>query len=245
MEPTAEAVHTDTAIGSPSTRSGNLPSRRKGRLARLAQERVAKRAGKATVSFDMIKFEGKQKFIEWLEWVGKTAAQGTGVTLTAEDNGGVKKECYFDGDGGDGIFNVKMVVDSRGDKVSKSYTLTIAKSAPTGAEMWAWASVVDVNGEPVVDYQGDMIDVAELEKAADAYMTKSRDVGLMHQSFGKGRVVQSMVFTKELQDALGIDLGKTGWLVKMAIDCPETRKMIADGTLRELSIGGVGRKVPA
>ena len=116
----------------------------------------------------------------------------------------------------------------------------VVKSAPTGKELWAWASVVEKDGKPVEDSQGDVIDPAEIEQAADDFMTKSRNVGLMHKTTGHGRVVQSMVFTKELQDALGIDLGKVGWLVKMAIDDPAMRKRVASGELRELSIGGRG-----
>lgn len=129
------------------------------------------------------------------------------------------------------------------ERAAKSLTVNVAKSNPTGSELWAWASVAEVDGTPVIDSQGDIIAPDELEKAADDFMTNSRDVGLMHDTTGHGRVVQSMVFTKELQQALGIDLGRVGWLVKMAVDDPAVQKRIASGELRQLSIGGSGRRV--
>lgn len=130
----------------------------------------------------------------------------------------------------------------KAERMGKSIKATIAKAAPTGKELWAWASTIEVDGKTVIDSQGDIIEPEELEKAADQYITDSRDVGLMHTSTGHGRVVQSMVFTKELQQALGIDLGRVGWLVKMQITDPSLQKRIASGEIRQLSIGGSGRR---
>jgi hypothetical protein len=44
---------------------------------------------------------------EFLEWIKDQAAMGTGITITAEDNGGEKKEIYIDGDGPDRIHDIK------------------------------------------------------------------------------------------------------------------------------------------
>lgn len=130
----------------------------------------------------------------------------------------------------------------KAERMVKVIKATIAKAAPTGKTVWAWASVIEENGKPVIDHQGDIMDEAELEKAFDGYMSDSRDVGLMHETMGHGRVTQGLVFTKELQQALGIDLGKVGALVKIAVDDPEAQKRVASGELRELSIGGSGRR---
>lgn len=130
------------------------------------------------------------------------------------------------------------------ERVSNPYmlTATVAKAAPTGKTVWAWASVIEENGKPVVDHQGDVISEAELEKSFDEYMQESRDVGLSHTTMGHGRVTQGLVFTKELQQALGIDLGRVGSLVKIQVDDPKVQKRVASGELRELSIGGSGRR---
>ncbi|MBF0560711.1 MAG: hypothetical protein HQL37_01595 [Alphaproteobacteria bacterium] len=132
-----------------------------------------------------------------------------------------------------------------GESTGRAWSLParVAKASPSGKELWAWASVVEADGLPVVDSQDDVIDVAELEKAADTFMTQSRDVGLMHETTGMGRVVQSLVFTRELQEALGIHLGKVGWLVKLAITDPGMQRRVASGEIRALSIGGRGQRV--
>lgn len=130
------------------------------------------------------------------------------------------------------------------ERADKAIVAKIATSEPTGKTVWAWASVIEENGVPVVDHQGDVISEAELEKAFDRYMSESRDVGLMHDTMGHGRVTQGLVFTKELQEALGINLGKCGAIVKISVDDPEVQKRVASGELRELSIGGTGKRKP-
>ena len=44
---------------------------------------------------------------EFLEWIKNQAAMGTGITITAEDNGGEKVEMYIDGDGPDRIYEIR------------------------------------------------------------------------------------------------------------------------------------------
>jgi len=109
--------------------------------------------------------------------------------------------------------------------------------------VYAWASVIEKNGEPVVDFQGDIIEEADLEKAAFDFMAEYRDVGDMHDEMGVGTVVGSMVFTKELQKSLGIDLGQVGWLVVLKVTNEEVKKKIADGEYPMLSIGGEAERV--
>lgn len=48
-----------------------------------------------------------ERFKRLLTWVQGQAAMGTGVTITAEDNGGEKEEIYIDGDGPDRIYDIK------------------------------------------------------------------------------------------------------------------------------------------
>src|SRR6185437_8044235 len=58
-----------------------------------------------------------------------------------------------------------------------------------------------------------------------------------------GKVVESMVLTKDLQQALGIDIGKEAWLIGMKVENPYVLKMIESGQLAGFSIGGVGKRV--
>ena len=116
--------------------------------------------------------------------------------------------------------------------------------------VWGFGSVVEHNGEPVIDHQGDVMDEAELQRAAHAFMSK-RVGGAMHvrhpetgEPLKAGEIVESCVLTKDLQRALGIDLGCTPWLVCMRVTNPTVRKMIARGQLRGFSVGGAGRRTP-
>lgn len=119
----------------------------------------------------------------------------------------------------------------------------ITKATDEGL-IYAWASIVEEGGQQVVDVQGDIIPVAELQKAAHSFMSAGREVGEMHSVItGIGKFVESMVFTKDLQDTLGIDLGKVGWLVAMKVDpaSPQFAK-VKSGEYKALSIGGRGKR---
>src|SRR6185503_10016795 len=41
-------------------------------------------------------------------------------------------------------------------------------------QVFGWASIVEMNGEPVVDLQGDYISIDEVEKSGYEYVMKSR-----------------------------------------------------------------------
>ena len=48
-----------------------------------------------------------ERLMQLLEFIKSQSAIGTGITITAEDNGGNKIEIYIDGDGPDRIYSVK------------------------------------------------------------------------------------------------------------------------------------------
>ena len=143
--------------------------------------------------------------------------------------------------------------DGKGGKTSKrddtaggddawSIPFTIAKADPDQQLIWGWASVVEIDGRAVVDKQNDVILAEDLQKAAHEFVMSSRQHGEMHQNIGTGHLVDSIVFTKELQKALGVDLGKVGWLVGFHVSDPQVWKSIKAGELPELSIGGSGTR---
>ena len=126
-----------------------------------------------------------------------------------------------------------------------------AKVDPSLRTVYGWASVITKAGEPVVDVQGDIIEPEELTKAAHAFITDARVGGIMHwQGPDKnpipiGHVVESMVFTNDVQKALGISLGFEGWWMGMKVTDDAVWKMVQDGRLRAFSIGGSGKRVAA
>lgn len=116
--------------------------------------------------------------------------------------------------------------------------------------VYGWASVNTEGGQTVTDSQGDQISDAEMTKAAHGFMADSRVGGVMH--FNKddgtphrvGSVVESMVLTPDVQKALGVDLGKTGWFLGYHVTDPDAWALVKSKTLRAFSIGGQARRVP-
>lgn len=115
--------------------------------------------------------------------------------------------------------------------------------------VYGWASVVEVGGEPVIDHQDDVIDLQEITKAAHEFLDGERTGGVMHvMQDGKpvrvGKVVESIVFRPELQEALGVSLGKSGWFIGYQVEHDGIWKKVKSGDLRAFSIGGKGRRTP-
>jgi hypothetical protein len=119
-----------------------------------------------------------------------------------------------------------------------SMPLTIAKADPDKRLIFGWASVVEKAGLPVIDKQGDIIPVEELEKAAYDFVLHSRQNDDRHAGGPTGRCIESIVFTKDKQQALGIDLGKVGWWVGFKVDDDALWAAHKRGERPEFSIGG-------
>lgn len=104
--------------------------------------------------------------------------------------------------------------------------------------IFGWASVSTKDGKHIVDKQGDIIPVEELEKAAYEFVLFSRDQGDMHDEMQVGKLVESVVYTAEKQKALGIDLGQEGWWVGFYVNSDKVWAAIKRGERPEFSIGG-------
>jgi hypothetical protein len=115
---------------------------------------------------------------------------------------------------------------------------TILKADEGTRMVYGWASVSTVNGELVVDQQGDTLEPAEMVKMADGFMGSVRTAKAMHQGAGIGEVLHSMPLTKDIMDAFGITCDREGWLTGIKIHDDETMQKIMRGELSELSIGG-------
>lgn len=114
----------------------------------------------------------------------------------------------------------------------------IKKADPDQRLVFGWASVVTKDGKVIVDKQGDIIEPSEIEHAAYDFVLYARDMGDMHTRKGVGRLVESMVFTREKQDTLGINLGMEGWWVGFRCDDEGLWATIKRGEKPEFSIGG-------
>jgi hypothetical protein len=110
--------------------------------------------------------------------------------------------------------------------------------------VYGWALVSTERGASIVDLQDDVVDTDDLRDTAHAFVKGDRTLGRMHVQMGVGEVVESVVFTKALQDALGIDLGCEGWFIGVHVTDPETWQSVKKGELTMFSIGGSGVREP-
>jgi hypothetical protein len=123
--------------------------------------------------------------------------------------------------------------------------LTVIKSDDDRRLVFGWASVaVRVDGESVVDFQNDVIDIAELEQAAYAYVVDFGMAGEMHERGGVGVLVESVVFTKEKAAAMGIpeDVLPQGWWVGFKITDDEVWQKVKNGEYSMFSIEGTAAR---
>lgn len=131
-------------------------------------------------------------------------------------------------------------------KCEKSISgIPILKINEEKRQVFGWASVsVRVDGEVVEDHQNDVIEMAELEKAVYIYTAHFGTAGEMHQKSNVGRLIESVVFTKEKAAAMGIplDILPEGWWVGYQIHEPEVWEKVKDGTYSMFSIEGTARR---
>ncbi len=123
----------------------------------------------------------------------------------------------------------------------------IMKSDDEKRLVFGWANIaVRVNGEIIQDFQNDIIDIDELEQAAYDFTANFGTAGEMHQRGGIGRLVESIVFTKEKAKALGIppDILPEGWWVGFRIDDDDVWEKVKNGTYSMFSIEGTAERVP-
>lgn len=110
---------------------------------------------------------------------------------------------------------------------------------------FGWASVAkNAQGQRVVDFEGDVIAVDELEKAAYKFVKLYREGGEMHQRGGCATLVESVVFTKEKQVAMGLPEGAMpeGWWIGFHVTDDAVWKRVQDGTYSMFSIEGKAKR---
>lgn len=104
---------------------------------------------------------------------------------------------------------------------------------------WAYVSQ-DEEGQQTEDWSGDQLEPAELEQAAYGFVELYREGGEMHERGGCAVLVESMVFTTEKQQALGIPDGTlpVGWWIGFKVTDEDVWAKVKDGTYPMFSIEG-------
>lgn len=130
--------------------------------------------------------------------------------------------------------------------MSITATFKVAKANDSGGLVSGWANVaVNADGSLPLDWQDDIIRPETLEKAAINFMMDYRGSGAMHEGDSKGIVVESIVFTKEKQAAIGIPEGTIpeGWFITVKILDPVVFEQVKNGTFKMFSIQGHAKRV--
>lgn len=132
-----------------------------------------------------------------------------------------------------------------------TWSCRFSKTDDEKRQVFGWASVVALDGRPVVDRQGDLITPEEIEKAAYAYVVDSRKGGHQHrrtddgQPFHASDMIESIVFTPEKIAKMGLpDDFPVGWWVGYKVRDEDTWERIKSGDVTGFSIHGKGRRAP-
>ncbi len=122
----------------------------------------------------------------------------------------------------------------------------IMKSDDEKMLAFGWASVsMRVDGEPIEDWQGDIIEPGELETAAYEYVMLYGEGGEMHERGGVAVLVESIVFTEEKMQTMGIPAGTlpVGWWIGFKVLDKDVWEKVKDGTYQMFSIEGEAERV--
>lgn len=123
---------------------------------------------------------------------------------------------------------------------------TITKIDEDKRLVFGWASIIkDTEGKILLDRQNDYIDSEdELEKSAYSYVLNSRDGGEMHIRKGVSTMVESVVFTKEKQESLGIAPGTMpiGWWIGFRVNDERVWEEVKKGLYSGFSVHGTGQR---
>jgi hypothetical protein len=142
--------------------------------------------------------------------------------------------------------NLDRHVKKSDDEMGITWRGEISKMDTDKRQVFGWASVIEVDGKPVVDLQDDILDIETIEKAAYNYVISSRKGGHQHARNGDEPVhvsdlVESFVITPEKREKMGLpDTVPTGWWVGFKVNDDEVWAKVKKGLLKDFSIHGSG-----
>lgn len=126
----------------------------------------------------------------------------------------------------------------------------IAKMDSSKRQVFGFAMVTHIDGEPVVDRQGDYTPLEEIEKAAYTYVIESRKGGDMHTRDGDkplhtSDLVESFVITPEKLQQMGLEENALphGWWVGFKVNDDKQWLDVVEKRRTGFSIHGSGRRV--
>lgn len=139
----------------------------------------------------------------------------------------------------------ELIEKSNLDNVIKG-RFKIMKSDDEKMLAFGWANVsMRVDGELIEDWQGDIIEPEELEAAAYEYVRLYGDGGEMHERGGVAVLIESIVFTEEKMQVMGIPAGTlpVGWWIGFKVTDKDVWEKVRNGTYPMFSIEGEAERV--
>lgn len=124
---------------------------------------------------------------------------------------------------------------------TEKHTFTILKADDDLHRVFGWANVaIRTNGEQITDYQEDIVDPEDLENAAYNFVLFYRTGGELHENPDVATLIESCVFTKEKQAAMGLPDGTLpeGWWIGFQVDDPDVWEKVKSGEYSMFSIEG-------
>lgn len=126
---------------------------------------------------------------------------------------------------------------------------TFSKTDDEKRQAFGWASVVEVDGKPVIDRQGDWITPDEIEKAAYNYVMNNRRGGHQHrrdendQPIHVSDLIESFVVTPEKIEKMGLPASTpVGWWVGFKVHDDEAWEKVKKGEVTGFSLHGKGKR---
>ena len=124
--------------------------------------------------------------------------------------------------------------------------ITVSKIRADSQFVFGWANIaLKPDGEPPLDWEGDIIAPSILEKAAYDFVLKHRVTGEMHEGDSKGVLIESVMFTKQKMAAMNIPEGilPEGWWVGFYVPDEEVFAKIKSGQYKMFSIHGKIKRI--
>lgn len=139
----------------------------------------------------------------------------------------------------------------KSDSVDVEVETEFSKVDDEQRTVFGWASIVKMDGKPVVDRQGDYIDIEELSKSAYDYVVSSRKGGHQHKRTETGDplhvsdMIESVVLTPEKIEKMGLPPETPqGWWVGYKVRDDEIWDAVKKGEVTGFSVHGKGRRHP-
>lgn len=129
------------------------------------------------------------------------------------------------------------------ERLKATMQIPITKADDARQMIFGWASVaVAKDGTPVIDLQGDVIAIEDLEEAMYAYVRESGELNFDHVGETRGQLVEALVFTPDKLEKMGIPAGTVPLGAWVGYHLPDQADYARakDGGLLMFSIEGRG-----